>query len=88
MHPDKLQTVYQVRQVEAVDPEAQHAPAKLIKQGSYPAKLRISNKQLVEAQSFSIKHPTLSGGDIFDHRPPQEVHARRKAHKCRVFHAA
>ena len=31
LHPDKLQTVDQVRQVKAVDPEAPHAPAKLIK---------------------------------------------------------
>ena len=63
-----------MRQVDAVDPEAQHAPSKLIKQGSYPAYLRISNKQLVETQNFTIKQLTLCGGDIFGHRPPQEGH--------------
>jgi hypothetical protein len=85
LHPDKLQTVDQVRQVEAVDPEAPHAPAKLIKQGSYPAQLRRSNKQLVEAQNFTIKQPTLSGGDVFDHRPPQDVLHRGKPMNAMFF---
>jgi hypothetical protein len=68
-----------------VDHEAQHALAKLIKQGSYPAQLRISNKQLVEAQNFTIKQPTLSGWDVYDHRPPHEVNGGKPMNAMFLF---